>query len=344
MKTRHLLSRDEFRTKVFQRDGGLCVVCKSPAVDAHHIMERRLFEDGGYYLDNGVSLCESHHLEVESTKLSTDLLRELAGIKDVILPEHLYGDIIYDKWANIIQPNGTRLVGELFHDESVQKILARDGALSEFAKYVKYPRTFHLPWSEKVGRDDCVMKNCLALSSSNVVVTLKLDGENTTMYRDYIHARSIESGSHPSRNWVKGLWSRTCYNIPEGWRICGENMSTVHSIKYTDLASYFYVFSIWNEHNVCLSWKDTVEWAELLGLHVVPVLYEGAFNEDMIKKCLPEKYDGNDTEGYIVRSSEEIRYGEFRTKAGKFVRKSFVPGHAHWAKQKHEKNQLSSRP
>ena len=52
-----LLSRDDFRELTFQRDGHRCVLCGAPAQDAHHIIERRLFPDGGYYLGNGASVC-----------------------------------------------------------------------------------------------------------------------------------------------------------------------------------------------------------------------------------------------------------------------------------------------
>ena len=44
---------------------------------------------------------------------------------------------------------------------------------------------------------------------------------NCTWYNDYMHARSINSDNHPSRNWVKNLWAQKAYNIPEGWRVCG---------------------------------------------------------------------------------------------------------------------------
>jgi 5-methylcytosine-specific restriction endonuclease McrA len=47
----HLLTRDEFRVGVFARDGKTCVACGKPGQDAHHIIERRLWPDGGYYLD-----------------------------------------------------------------------------------------------------------------------------------------------------------------------------------------------------------------------------------------------------------------------------------------------------
>ena len=55
-----LLTRDAFRNAVFERDGHLCVICKEPAIDVHHIIERRLFSDGGYYIDNGVSLVNTY--------------------------------------------------------------------------------------------------------------------------------------------------------------------------------------------------------------------------------------------------------------------------------------------
>lgn len=48
-----LLSRDQFRELTFERDKHTCVFCDKPAQDAHHIIERRLWSDGGYYLDNG---------------------------------------------------------------------------------------------------------------------------------------------------------------------------------------------------------------------------------------------------------------------------------------------------
>lgn len=81
-----LLSRTEFRERVFQRDGSVCVVCHAPAVDAHHIEPRKAFSDGGYYLGNGVSLCGPDHVRAESGELSKAQLRQRAGIRRVILP------------------------------------------------------------------------------------------------------------------------------------------------------------------------------------------------------------------------------------------------------------------
>lgn len=116
-----LLTRDQFREGVFNRDNHKCVFCGSPAVDAHHIMERRLFPDGGYYIDNGISVCEEHHLACERTDISVEEARLAGNITKRIIPPQLYDDQIYDKWGNPIKSNGERLIGELFFDESVQK-------------------------------------------------------------------------------------------------------------------------------------------------------------------------------------------------------------------------------
>ena len=120
-----LRTRDEFREGVFARDKYRCVICGAEGKDAHHIMERRLFDDGGYYLDNGATLCEKHHLEAEQTAVSCEEIRAAAGIATVVLPDHLYPDERWDKWGNMILKDGRRIRGELFNDESVQKILAR---------------------------------------------------------------------------------------------------------------------------------------------------------------------------------------------------------------------------
>ena len=118
-----LLNRVTFKESVFNRDKYKCVICGKDAVDAHHIIDRSCFNDGGYYINNGVSLCSNHHLDAEKGYLSCKMLREKAGIKDIILPVGYNDAYDYDKWGKEI-PNGNRK---------------------------KYPHTYHLEWSEAVG-------------------------------------------------------------------------------------------------------------------------------------------------------------------------------------------------
>jgi hypothetical protein len=353
------LTRDEFRNAVLKRDGYKCIVCGEKAqfnqsneivnLSAHHIIERRLFKPfgEGYFIDNGATLCELHHIEAEQTILSCDKIRELVGIKTIVLPQHLYEDVEYDKWGNEILRNGMRIKGELFNDESVQKVLNQGNILSQFTNRVKYNRTFHLPWSPGMSKDDRMMEDVSVFESQRVIIMEKMDGENTTMMKDIIHARSLDTDSHPSRNWVKNLWAQIGYELPEDWRLCGENMYAKHAIHYTKakgnaLKSIFLAFSIWNEKNMCLDWDETQEWFELLGLITPPIIYDGIWDMNVINELNKRMEKNPDTiEGYVVRLTREYHYSEFRKVCGKYVRKNHVDNnHGHWAQQKIIKNEL----
>ncbi|MGO0061177.1 RNA ligase family protein [Brevibacillus fluminis] len=205
----------------------------------------------------------------------------------------------------------------------------------------KYPRTFHLPWSRSRTDDDKILRTVSHFEGKEVVVTEKLDGENTTLYRNGLHARSLDSKDHASRHWVKMLHGTISFLIPEGWRICGENVYAMHSIYYAKLTSYFYVFSIWDENNVCLSWDEIVEWAALLGLETAPVLYKGVWREETVKQCYTKRsVFGGEQEGYVVRIAERFHNDEFKTSAAKFVRKNHVQTDQHWLAKPVEPNGL----
>lgn len=192
---------------------------------------------------------------------------------------------------------------------------------------IKYPRTPHLPWSPGGTDDDRRLADCSHFEGKKVVITEKMDGENTTLYSFGLHARSLNSADHPSRTWVKGLHGQIAHEIPEGWRICGENLYAKHSIHYTNLPSYFLVFSIWNEENVCLSWDETVEWSHLLGLQTVPVLWEGLWSEEAVRSFWKPS-EGR--EGYVVRLADSFPFERFPLAMAKWVRPHHVQTDDHW--------------
>lgn len=326
-----LLTRDDFREGVFKRDGYKCVFCFAAAQDAHHILERRLWPDGGYYLENGASVCGGCHMACEQTLFSVEDVRAAAGITKIVVPPHFYPDHVYDKWGNPVLEDGRRGKGELFFDESVQKVLAQGGVLDRFTDYVKYERTFHLPFSPGMHDDDKALKDCSQFEGERVIISLKADGENTTGYADgHVHARSIDSRGGADRAWVKKfLIENVCFNLPEGWRICGENLWAEHSIHYADLKSYFYGFSLWNERNECLSWDETLEYFALLSVTPVDVVYDGIWDEAAVRKLAAE-LDTKKHEGLVVRVAKGFKYGEFRRSVAKWVRANHVQTTKHW--------------
>jgi hypothetical protein len=216
----------------------------------------------------------------------------------------------------------------------------------------KYPRTCHLPWSEAITDDDNVMHSTEQFENEWVIVTEKMDGENTTMYSDGIHARSLDSKHHPSRDWIKAFHASIASKIPPNIRICGENVYARHSIHYDNLKSYFYGFSVW-EDDVCLSWGETLGWFRRIGITPVPTIYEGIYDERKIKNIWNNISDNK--EGYVIRLAKSFILqdisplddngefwgdSEFSTSVGKFVRKNHVQTNKHWMHQKVVPNKL----
>lgn len=201
----------------------------------------------------------------------------------------------------------------------------------------KYPRTWHVPFSPGCTSDDKMHTNIDFFEGKNIVITEKMDGENTTLMRDCIYARSLDSVDHPSRHWVKGLWGNIKYDIPVDWKICGENLLATHSLHYTNLESYFLVFSIWDEDDICLSWEDTEIFSKYLNLKTVPVLWKGIYDKNFIDNF---KINEEIQEGFVIRLYDSFKYEDFNKSVVKYVRKDHVKTDNHWMFKKINKNEL----
>lgn len=195
----------------------------------------------------------------------------------------------------------------------------------------KYSRTYHLDWSLSLMNDDRRLPSLDPFIGQRVVVTEKMDGENTSMYSDFIHARSIDScrQQHESRDMVKRLHGNIKHMIPEGWRICGENMYAKHSIYYDDLESYFLGFAVYDENNVSLPWDDAVYTMQSLGITPVKVLYDGIFDEQLLRNMAKEQ-DPTKVEGYVCRVADAIPYSTWFLNVAKYVRAKHVQTDVHW--------------
>lgn len=198
---------------------------------------------------------------------------------------------------------------------------------------VKYPSTPHLPFSPGAQRDDSLLKSVSHLMGKEVVASIKKDGESTALYRTHFHARSLDGRHHPSRDWVAAFRARIAHKIPEGWRICGENLFARHSIAYENLPSYFMGFSAWTPENVALSWDDTVALFEQIGIEPVEVVWRGIFDEAALKK-LAKNWDCSVEEGFVVRLADGFKYEDFDKSVAKWVRAGHVQTNKHWMAQR----------
>lgn len=187
----------------------------------------------------------------------------------------------------------------------------------------KYPSTPYHIISPDIDKDDKIIYPVI-FKDKQVVISIKYDGENSSLYSDgSSHARSIDSRHHYTRDWVKRFWAERYHKLPDGWCICGENVFAKHSIFYDDLDSYFYGFSVWNDKNECLSWTETLFAFELLDITPVPVLYEGLYSDQIVKEVW-NSLDITKQEGLVIRLVSSYNYDDFGKSICKLVRQNHV--------------------
>lgn len=66
-KQDHKRWRKTFNELCLKRDKHCCVFCpENENLDVHHIMPRKDMPNGGYVMENGITLCEKHHWDAET--------------------------------------------------------------------------------------------------------------------------------------------------------------------------------------------------------------------------------------------------------------------------------------
>ena len=86
-----------------------------------------------------------------------------------------------------------------------------------------------------------------------------------------------------------------------------------------------------------------MEWCELLELEHVPVLYQGAWELETIKKCFTGKsYYNGEQEGYVARNPATFDIQDFKINCVKYVRAKHVQTSDFWMNQPIEPNELKS--
>lgn len=213
--------------------------------------------------------------------------------------------------------------------------------------HVKYPKTLHLSFSPGLTSGDRVLSDPSCLHGKRFVITEKMDGENTTFYSDGFHARSVNYRHNFTRDQIAQYHAQVKYLIPDGWRVCGENLTYEHSIRYENLKHIFQVFSVWNEANICLSWEDTVKFCQETGFQMVPVaaytMNRSGSDEQEIEfaikhymnyvKLQASAINPRQIEGFVARNIEQFHYDDFQKNVFKWVRENHVQtDDEHWLK------------
>ncbi|MCT4637672.1 MAG: RNA ligase family protein [Bacteroidales bacterium] len=237
----------------------------------------------------------------------------------------------------------------------------------------KYCRSLHAQISLGTTSDDRFMPDGYVeafAKMEKLILTEKLDGQNNCLSSRGVFARSHTSASvHP---WDKPLIDRwqLIKNDLKNLEIFGENMYGIHSIKYSKLESFFYVFAV-RDGDMWLSWDEVKFYAAMLDLPTVPEIeiktplkdiFASSTDENVVldkwltanlgmswKESVdtPGMLGGSDpaigescSEGFVIRNADNFTTngGEINVASNEFnnlfklVRKSHVKTDVHWTK------------
>ncbi|MFE9138014.1 RNA ligase family protein [Streptomyces sp. NPDC007355] len=197
----------------------------------------------------------------------------------------------------------------------------------------RYPRTPHLPGSPGATDDDvwCDWSRFVPEPGRELVTTLKMDGANTTLHAGGMYGRSPTGRSRPWQSRMRAFAAAVCPLIPQGVRVCGEDLTVAHSIVYERELPPFMVFSVW-DGDVYLPWDETVAWADMLGLPTVPLLARGPRPDEpqRLREAFDQRTDVERDEGFVVRDAQGFARGEFAGRVAKWVRSGHVRTGARW--------------
>ena len=207
----------------------------------------------------------------------------------------------------------------------------------------KYPRTYHFMFSPEVHSDDKVisLKYLGNFLRDEMIITEKLDGANSCLKGH----QGVFGRSHalPTREpWydhLKGVYySKMDVINPDYWYF-GENTFAIHSIEYTEMEAYFYIFAIYDSVNdLWLSYDDMVKEAQRVDIPTVPLLFRGnmtsmaVVNRWMDRQINTASLLGGKLEGFVMRVASAIPGDKFNEFVAKYVRKGHVQTDEHWTK------------
>ena len=115
IKYDELLTRQEFKVYALNLYASKCCIpgCTEDMADAHHIMDRKVFSNGGYYPSNCAPVCSRHHMQCENGEIRPDQLIDWLKIphEALVKPDKLdwltneeYKELLLtgsiDKWGN----------------------------------------------------------------------------------------------------------------------------------------------------------------------------------------------------------------------------------------------------
>ena len=203
---------------------------------------------------------------------------------------------------------------------------------------LKYPRTPYWPYSPGAPRYGDDLADAARFVGRPVVVTEKLDGGNTLLWRGRAYARSVTAPS--TGKWMAMVKKHHAWKVTEpDVLLYGEDIYGVHSIEYDAVPEdeTFYAFALRTAGGRFAPFHALVSYARERTIPVVPILFQGTFAAvDDLRGFVSREHRrpsalGGAREGLVIRAADGFPAEEFRSNVCKSVRAGHVQSEEHWS-------------
>jgi hypothetical protein len=90
-----------------------------------------------------------------------------------------------------------------------------------------------------------------------------------------------------------------------------------------------------------MSWNETMDLFEQVGVLAVPILFIGVYDKDEIQEAVGRRISNTSKhEGYVIRTFDSFHYDDFQHNVAKWVRPDHVQTDEHWMHGEIKKNKL----
>jgi ATP-dependent RNA circularization protein (DNA/RNA ligase family) len=220
--------------------------------------------------------------------------------------------------------------------------------------FVKFPRTPHLFWhGDSAPRGDKLLEpaEAGALLRCSASVEEKVDGANVGLsvgpdgrLRAQSRGAYLEHGTggqwKPLWQWLARRESQLVPALGSSLILFGEWCSAEHSIPYDALPDWMLVIDVYDRSEDRFWSRDRRDLlARRLGLSVVPLLGEGLYNTQSLRKLIgPSRLGSVQAEGVYLRWDD----GQWLTARAKVVRPGWVMAtDEHWSSRPLKANRLA---
>ena len=224
------------------------------------------------------------------------------------------------------------------------------------SEFFRFPHTPHIAWlASGSPRDDKVLslEDAEILLAGEVVIEEKIDGANLgfsigsdgllwVQNRGQYLLPPFTGQFAQLGKWLELHQDRLLDALTESLIVFGEWCAARHSLNYDQLPDWWLMFDVY-ERGTERFWSTVRrnELAALLGVSVVPCVYQGRVTMTQLKKHIlgeASRFRQGDAEGVIVRSEDAV----WLQKRAKLVRPNFTQAITkHWRNRVVEWNRIT---